>query len=514
MVSDREATIRKLIDEAYGLERRVLIDLYRELKFANLFPPGATSARDQMDRDYPPEGTFELLRLPSGARAAGGTTGETIQANLEREDLPEAIRVALRSIFARLIAVGVAEPPGAVTIDELDATASTREDRSLDRQEDGTDLLASGLRAEYRKHAAGQINAWWANSLVERFWLEITDRPDIGVDLHAPQRDAAGRHSAGYSPIWWVEPQDTVFHYDLNERAITAYSRAAGEVTEAPVVWLSHRGATRRRLGSARAQPGWWLDLDGSYPLETPLTLASLRDRAELVRDLLETLEASHPRPLYFPFFFYGGGELRPMQPYLNKLPAALVARLPELSAAAGEAARAPLPIDRLGTPAKRRRTDRFGSGDGASFGAPYRRAQARNLPDEREPFSVDPSIVERGLSGHVDTQNAVADALTAASIMPRSRQQGEPNFDLGWERDGVIFVGEVKSMTNANEEKQLRLGLGQVLRYRSLLAQVHPKVRAVLITEREPLDVSWHELCRELGVLLVTPIDLTALIE
>lgn len=103
---------------------------------------------------------------------------------------------------------------------------------------------------------------------MERYWLEITDRPDIGVDLHAPQRDASGNPTPGYSLMWWVIPGDAVFHYDRRQRAITAWSRAVGGVAEAPVVWLSHRSATHRRIGAAQAQPGWWLDLEGPYALD------------------------------------------------------------------------------------------------------------------------------------------------------------------------------------------------------------------------------------------------------
>jgi hypothetical protein len=81
--------------------------------------------------------------------------------------------------------------------------------------------LASAARAEYRREVAGQVKAWWEGQPGERFWLEITDRPDIGVDLHAPQRGANGRPTPGYSLLWWVERRDIVFHYDLNRRAIT-----------------------------------------------------------------------------------------------------------------------------------------------------------------------------------------------------------------------------------------------------------------------------------------------------
>jgi hypothetical protein len=85
----------------------------------------------------------------------------------------------------------------------------------------------------YRLAEAGHVNTWWAGDPRQRFWLEITDRPDIGVDLHCPQRDTTGSPTPGYSLIWQVASSDIVFHYSLPERAITAWSRAAGQVSEA-----------------------------------------------------------------------------------------------------------------------------------------------------------------------------------------------------------------------------------------------------------------------------------------
>jgi hypothetical protein len=38
--------------------------------------------------------------------------------------------------------------------------------------------------------------------------------------------------------------------------------------------------------------------------------------------------------------------------------------------------------------------------------------------------------------------------------------------FDIAWEVDDAVFVGEAKSLAGKNEERQLCLGLGQVLRY------------------------------------------------
>lgn len=343
----------------------------------------------------------------------------------------------------------------------------------------------------YRLSDAGPVNAWWSGESRQRFWLEITDRPDIGVDLHCPQRDATGHRNPGYSLICWIDVDDVVFHYSSTERAIIAWSRAVGTVTEAPTIWLSHRAATRRRLQVPHPQPGWWLDLDGPFLLDERVSLDQLRDRSDDIRAVLDTLKVTQPGSLYFPFFFWGGTELRPMQPYLNKMPAELIDLFPRLAAAAVVA---PLPSRQ--SPA----------GMEPTLGTPYREARVNPMPDARQPFAVDPAIVERGLRGHADTQNSLARALLAAGIEPRSRLPYEPNFDISWKAEGTVFVAEVKSITNDNEEEQLRLGLGQVLRYRHRLQQLgHERVVAVLVPERPPSDRAWTALCRELRVELLS---------
>jgi hypothetical protein len=138
-------------------------------------------------------------------------------------------------------------------------------------------------------------------------------------------------------------------------------------------------------------------------------------------------------------------------------------------------------------------------------LGAPYRQVPATELSGSRDPFSVDPALVERGLRGHTDTQNELASVLSNAGIEQRRGLPPGPNFDLAWRKDGTVFVAEIKSITADNEEHQLRVGLGQVLRYRQrLLALGHDRVVAVLVPERQPCDPSWRELCQELGVVLL----------
>jgi hypothetical protein len=78
-----------------------------------------------------------------------------------------------------------------------------------------------------------------------------------------------------------------------------------------------------------------------------------------------------------------------------------------------------------------------------------------------------------------------------------------EPNYDLAWKLDDEIWVAEVKSITNSNEEKQLRPGLGQLLRYCQLL-KTKGKVRGILAIERAASDAMWIELCKTHNILLV----------
>ncbi len=126
----------------------------------------------------------------------------------------------------------------------------------------------------------------------------------------------------------------------------------------------------------------------------------------------------------------------------------------------------------------------------------------AATMPD---PFTVDPDVLDRGIAAHRRTQNAVARELEAAGVTPLShRPQDDPPFDIAWRTGDSLYVGEVKSLTPANEEKQLRLGLGQVLRYAHQLSLNSPIVQPVLITEREPTDTTWTELCGSVGVQLV----------
>ena len=127
-------------------------------------------------------------------------------------------------------------------------------------------------------------------------------------------------------------------------------------------------------------------------------------------------------------------------------------------------------------------------------------------------------NALERAVQSHALIQNAVAAAAAAAGLVPWSPPYAGPAFDIAISSgDGRVFVVEVKSATTENLELQLRLGLGQVLRYTHMVQSHAQPVIPVIAIELRP-DGSWTDLLSELGVGLLVqgsiPGDLHRLIQ
>ncbi len=145
-------------------------------------------------------------------------------------------------------------------------------------------------------------------------------------------------------------------------------------------------------------------------------------------------------------------------------------------------------------------------------LGVAYRPEDESIRVAEAAPARRDPDKVGRGLQAHRRTQRCLAEALTRAGLQPRSpaRYRG-PQYDLAWQTAEAVFVAEVKSLPQVHEEPQLRLGLGQVLRYRQQLASCDRPMVAVLMVEHEPKDSTWTDVCASTGVRLWWPACLPA---
>ncbi|MGN9890593.1 protein NO VEIN domain-containing protein [Micromonospora sp. L31] len=177
------------------------------------------------------------------------------------------------------------------------------------------------------------INEWWHGDPAERYWMEITDRIDLGADLHAPQVDDAGREYWSYALVTAVQPGDVVLHWHkslLGAPGVVGYSTAAEGPEEDEIVWAS-QGTYGRTRPLAGPEPSWRYALTGYAALARPVTQDAFRRAEGKLRRIKEQLEARHPGSLYFPFAFSDKRPVRAAQGYLVKLPAAVISAVPEL---------------------------------------------------------------------------------------------------------------------------------------------------------------------------------------
>ena len=120
--------------------------------------------------------------------------------------------------------------------------------------------------------------------------------------------------------------------------------------------------------------------------------------------------------------------------------------------------------------------------------------------------FRFDPDAIDRGTNAHRRVQNQLADAVRARGWQPLSPSDSDPLFDVGWIAAESAWIAEVKSLTPVNEERQLRLGLGQVLSYAHLIEWGFENNHPVLAVERKPSSAYWPDLCQSHGVALSWP--------
>ena len=123
---------------------------------------------------------------------------------------------------------------------------------------------------------------WWDTKSDEKYWVEITDRNDIGADLKCPQTNDKGKLNWSYSLIRSIWPGDIIFHYSTRRRSFTGASVAGGPIEERPIMWVPH-GTSGRSSKKHSERSGWWLPLHGYVEADYPLTLSEMQ-RPEISR--------------------------------------------------------------------------------------------------------------------------------------------------------------------------------------------------------------------------------------
>jgi hypothetical protein len=67
------------------------------------------------------------------------------------------------------------------------------------------------------------LNTWWNEDPNQRYWMQITDRPDLDGPLLSPKLP---RQTWGYDLVSQVQPGDRVLHWraDARLRGLTIFN--------------------------------------------------------------------------------------------------------------------------------------------------------------------------------------------------------------------------------------------------------------------------------------------------
>lgn len=141
-------------------------------------------------------------------------------------------------------------------------------------------------------------------------------------------------------------------------------------------------------------------------------------------------------------------------------------------------------------------------TGDGI-LGGPLR--QQRVPQHDDAPLRRDLTQLDRGTAAHEATLTALVEHLGRKGVLVQAPARHAPRFDAGWTVDDGVYIAEVKSLGDANQDQQIRLGLGQVLDYVHQLQrqQTVGMLRPVLVLERRPSDDRWPPLFASRDIVL-----------
>jgi hypothetical protein len=113
--------------------------------------------------------------------------------------------------------------------------------------------------------------------------------------------------------------------------------------------------------------------------------------------------------------------------------------------------------------------------------------------------------VPKRAAQEHAELHNALARHIASTGLVPLARYSEGPHFDLAWKSGDTVCVAEVKSTTPQNEERQLGLAVGQILRYSHLISSKTMPLKVIAVSH-PTRDLSWIDFCERLGIILVWP--------
>ena len=166
------------------------------------------------------------------------------------------------------------------------------------------------------------MNRWWKAASGETYWLESTDRTDLGTDLNAPLHDDGGNDNWRYTLLRELALGDVVLHYHKEKQAIVATSVVAAPAVEDQVIWGARGSYARQKGTEPHPRPGLRVALKDYTLLAEPVSLEAIRSHQSALVEAKQGLENLHKAPLYLPFELSDRRPIRLLQGYIFKMSA------------------------------------------------------------------------------------------------------------------------------------------------------------------------------------------------
>ncbi len=172
----------------------------------------------------------------------------------------------------------------------------------------------------FRVFGRKATHSWWEQSLGEIYWVESTDRKDLGENLLAPISANAGQKLVSF-----VEDGDVILHYYQPTKSIVAFSIARGFPKTSEIRWPDREHSP--------LQPAHAVDLMNYTELDEPITLKEMQEREREIRAIKKSLDKQYNgKSIYFPFQIPEKKVIEPAQgAYLTKMPKSLFSMFPRL---------------------------------------------------------------------------------------------------------------------------------------------------------------------------------------
>jgi hypothetical protein len=304
-----------------------------------------------------------------------------------------------------------------------------------------------------------RIDDWWAGQGRERYWMEITNRDDLGGDLLAPQSNPDGKPIWHYTLVQYTAPGDIVFHWHKSwagTPAIVGWSEVVGPLSADAMEWQA-RGTVGRARAHADVLPNWVMPLGGFTEFKRPVTTPMLNPHFD---DVMGAISGKK----YGPFIPYQPGVLRATQAYLTKFPSSLV---PRISSLAKSAIPAP-PGDRkqdyrsrgtnrgqgwLSDPILRKAIENYAVDAAIQH---YRAIGATNVEILGKPYDL--KLRLHGKERHVEVKGTTVDDAVRVVLTI-----GEVNHALGWPRTDLFVLDDIEYRHQVAGGYQLSGGTSRV---------------------------------------------------